>query len=354
MENREQKRLRLQDVADMLGVSRTTVSNVLHGKTKKVSMETIKKISQVLDEQGYVPNMSSRMLVSNVSKIIGIVMSAYYTHGIYATMDPFVGEFIGAVEEEARKAGYYIMLIQGLSIDEVSEVASRWNIDGLVVLFFTPEDYSELKKKLNKDIIMVDAYDKSQYNTGVYRESQKSFYNVGIDDYEGGRMIGRYLLESGYPNAIYAAETNADTDYVRWLGFKMEMEKSGVPCNSDRYILLSHTKEARLWKLEKLIPSLMETHKAIAFASDYNASEAINFFRDHKIKIPEEISVTGFDGNVFSDIIRPSLTTVAQDVTEKGRVTVRRLVELINNENRDVYHTRLPVELIVKDSVKKR
>lgn len=354
MDKQDQKRLRLQDVADMLGVSRTTVSNVLHGKTKKVSIETIKKIRHVLDEQGYVPNMSSRMLVSNVSKIIGIVMSAYYAHGIYASMDPFVGEFIGAVEEEARKAGYYIMLIQGLSIDEVSEVASRWNIDGLIILFFTPKDYDQLKKKLNKDIIMVDAYDKQQYETGVYKEVEKSFYNVGINDYEGGQMIGRYLLENGYPNALYAAETNTDTDYVRWLGFKKEMEKSGISCNMDRYILLSHTKEARLWKLEKLIPALVETHKAIAFASDYNASEAINFFRDHKIKVPDQISVTGFDGNVFSDIIRPSLTTVAQDVTEKGRVTVKRLVELINNENPEKFHIRLPVELQIKDSVKTR
>lgn len=354
MDKKEQKRLRLQDVADMLGVSRTTVSNVLHGKTKKVSMETIKKIRQVLDEQGYVPNMSSRMLVSNVSKIIGIVMSGYYSHGIYASMDPFVGEFIGAVEEEARKAGYYIMLIQGLTIDEVSEVASRWNIDGLIILFFTPEDYYQLKRKLNKDIIMVDAYDKEQYNTGIYKEVEKSFYNVGINDYEGGRMIGRYLLDNGYPNALYAAETNTDTDYVRWLGFKLEMEKSGIPCNIDRYVLLSHQKEARFWKLEKLITALIETHKAIAFASDYNASEAINFFRDHKIMVPDQISVTGFDGNVFSDIIRPCLTTVAQDVTQKGQVTVRRLVELINNENTEIFHTRLSVELQIKDSVKTR
>lgn len=353
MRNEEQpKRLRLQDVADMIGVSRTTVSNVLHGKTKKVSIETIQKVSKLLDEQGYVPNMSSRILASNVSKIIGVVLSAHFSHGIYPSMDPFVGEFIGAVEDEARKQGYYIMMIQGLSIEQVADVASRWNIDGLVVLFYKVHEYAELKRKLNKHVVLVDTYDRDQYDKDQYKESEKAFYNVGIDDYYGGRLIGRYLAQKGYGNALFAAETKADCDYVRWLGFKYEMEVAGFSCDDKRYIHLSQTKEARIWKISKIMPDLIEKHKAIAFSSDYNAAEAINYFVDQGIKVPEQISVTGFDGNVFSEMIRPRLTTVKQDVTEKGKTTVNRLIELINKVEPEKYHIRLGVELVEKDSVK--
>lgn len=68
--------VRIQDIADMAGVSRTTVSNVIRGNTKKVSQETIDKITKILDEQKYVPNMASMSLTGNVSKIIGLV--TYY------------------------------------------------------------------------------------------------------------------------------------------------------------------------------------------------------------------------------------------------------------------------------------
>ena len=76
---------RLQDIADMAGVSRTTVSNVLHGKTKRVSQETIDKIKKLLEENEYVPNMGSMMLTGKGSKIIGFVMGYEYVHG-YAGM----------------------------------------------------------------------------------------------------------------------------------------------------------------------------------------------------------------------------------------------------------------------------
>lgn len=104
---------RLQDIADQVGVSRTTVSNVLHGNTKKVSKEMIRKISEILNQEGYVPDTSSRELTRKGSCIIGLVLGYSCIHGIPSLRDTFVAEFLSGVEETAHRNGYYVMLING-------------------------------------------------------------------------------------------------------------------------------------------------------------------------------------------------------------------------------------------------
>lgn len=128
---------RLQDIADQVGVSRTTVSNVLHGNTKKVSKEMIRKISEILNQEGYVPDTSSRELTRKGSCIIGLVLGYSCIHGIPSLRDTFVAEFLSGVEETAHRNGYYVMLImartkirtgwQRLPPDGMWMVLSSWD-----------------------------------------------------------------------------------------------------------------------------------------------------------------------------------------------------------------------------------
>ena len=108
--------IRLQDIAEMAGVSRTTVSNVINGNTKRVSQKTIDKITTILKEQNYVPHMGSVMLSGHGSRIIGVVLGFSYAHGMQSLQDPFVGELIGTIQMETEENGYYVMLIGGESI----------------------------------------------------------------------------------------------------------------------------------------------------------------------------------------------------------------------------------------------
>lgn len=111
--------IRLQDIADMAGVSRTTVSNVINGNTKRVSQETIDKITAILKEQNYVPHMGSVMLSGHGSRIIGVVLGFAQAHGMYSLQDSFVGELVGTIQMEAEMKGYYVMLIGGKNIQNV-------------------------------------------------------------------------------------------------------------------------------------------------------------------------------------------------------------------------------------------
>ena len=114
--------IRLQDIAEMAGVSRTTVSNVINGNTKRVSQKTIDKITAILKEQNYVPHMGSVMLSGHGSRIIGVVLGFTYAHGMQSLQDPFVGELIGNIRMETEEKGYYVMLIGGEDIQNVVDI----------------------------------------------------------------------------------------------------------------------------------------------------------------------------------------------------------------------------------------
>ncbi len=354
--------IRLQDIADMAGVSRTTVSNVLHGKTKRVSQETIDKIKKILEENNYQPNIGSMMLTGKGSRIIGFVIGYDYTHGYPSTMDPFIGQLLASIQNQAEKIGYYVMIIGGSTEKHVLEIASRWNVDGLIFIGYSEGRYRELRRKLNKKAVLVDTYT---------LQKEYDYQNVGIDDYSGGYQVGEYLLEMGYPDALYIVEETkvlaneavrrlrSDKPFAglcnekRWQGFKAAMEKNGNFCSIRRFIVVPREAQLRKLQYERMIPQLLEAG-ALGFGSDYNAIEMINFLHDHGIKVPDQVSVVGFDDCIYAEFIRPRLTTVRQDVLRKGIMAVERLRRMIEGETLPEMCVSAPVELVVRDSVRRR
>ena len=333
--------IRLQDIADMAGGGRTTVSNVINGNTKRVSQETIDKITRILKEQNYVPHMGSVMLSGHGSRIIGVVLGFATAHGMQSLQDSFVGELIGTIQTEAERKGYFVMLIGGEKIEDVVDMASRWNVEGLIILGYDEERYRQLSRKLNKKMILIDAYPEGEY----------TFQNVGIDDYSGGYQVGEYLYSCGYHRALFIAETDKDSDSRRWNGFKQAMEKKGGFCSKSRLIVVPGEKRQRLSRYEELLPRFLEV-KALAFSSDYGAIEAMNYFFDHGIKVPDQISIVGYDDSIYAEFVRPRLTTVHQDIHQKGVISLRRLHRMIEGETLKEMNIKSPVRLIKRESVK--
>jgi len=107
----------------------------------------------------------------------------------------------------------------------------------------------------------------------------------------------------------------------------------------------------RLKKYEELLPHFLET-KALAFSSDYTAVEAINFFTDKGIRIPDQISITGFDDNFYAQIVRPKLTTIHQDVHQKALLALRKLLLMAEGKEPAEKNVKSPVWLVKRDSVK--
>lgn len=308
---------RLQDIADQVGVSRTTVSNVLHGNTKKVSKEMIRKISEILNQEGYVPNTSSRELTRKGSCIIGLVLGYNCVHGIPSLRDTFVAELLSGVEETAHRNGYYVMLINGQdkNTDQVAEIASRWNVDGLVVLGLDEKKYKELRRQLNKYMVLIDTYPEAEYH----------YVNVGTDDF--------------------------GADHYRWKGFQHQMRSAGIDCGEERHILLPEDLSLRRVMYGHYLDRFVQAG-AVALASDYDAAEVMNYLQDHGIQVPEQVSVTGFDDCIYAELMHPPLTTVRQNVPAKAEAAVELLVRLIRQEPVECKNYVQPVELIRRNSVR--
>lgn len=331
----------IQEIADKTGVSRTTVSNVIHGKTKKVSQATIDKIKKVMDETNFVPNITTMNNDETVTRNIGVV-TYKEIHGMNSMQDPFVGEFLGTIEKELRKRDYHLVFVKADAYEEALSIISAWNMDGLIILGYTEEEYIKLKKKLNKKLILVDAYPEGEY----------TFYNVGINDYDGGYQVGKYLYECGYKNALFLAEMPRGCDLYRWKGFKDAMELHGEICDEERYIIIGKESFSRGNQYRKLLPKFLEA-KALAFSSDFNAVEAIGILKDLGYKVPDDISVVGFDDNIYASLVRPKLTTVRQNVEEKAKTVVEMLFRVLDGDETGEKCVRKNVQLIERNSVKK-
>ena len=103
-------KVRIRDIADELGVSTATVSNVLHGKTEKISERTVKAVEKKLEERGYIPNMAAALLARNNSRIIGVVVNDHLKYEGHVFEDPFISAAVNHLSDRIEEAGYYMML----------------------------------------------------------------------------------------------------------------------------------------------------------------------------------------------------------------------------------------------------
>jgi len=148
----------IKDIADKAGVSPTTVSNVLHGRTEKVSKDTLEYVQKIIEESNYVSNMGARLIANYGSRIIGVIMMYGSRNEKNALQDPFFSEIVGALEREIRNSQYYMMLYTSAGVEESLKLALAWNIEGLIVLGAQADDCRRLKENISIPIVFIDCY----------------------------------------------------------------------------------------------------------------------------------------------------------------------------------------------------
>lgn len=333
----------IKKMAELLGTSTTTVSNVIHGKEGEVSPVMVEKVKKLIEEYDYVPNRNARNLASNRSGIIGLAMKASENKYDNFVKDPFAGELIGAVERFVRAKGYFTMLYVSSDIGEIISSVSSWNVDGLILLGMQKEDGELLNKKMKKPMVFVDAY---------FEDVPFEYVNVGIDDRKGGREITEYLIQSGHQKIAFLADNCMGVDYQRFMGYRDALTRAGLPWSEDNFIRLKPSGADMSLILSQAYERAGD-FTAFICASDYYAAFILNDLKDRGMKIPQELSIVGFDDNVCSRLVRPALTTVHQDVTEKSRVTVEKLFHIINEEDYGANLEQLPVFIVERSSVRK-
>ncbi len=325
-------RIRIVDIADELGVSTATVSNVIHGKTKKISDETVKRVQQLLEERQYIPSMAGILLAQNDSKIIGVVVNDHKKYEGHTLEDRFISASLNALAKEIGQAGKFLMLKVTDAWDEIPKFASMWNMEGMVLIGYCEQDYKKLREQMHIPFVVYDGY----------MESFGNLVNIQVNHFDGGAQVGRYLKSRGHRAVLCISDNDICMDMERFMGLKSEIPNAEL-------MIIPMDQEARIaFYMEHM--GEIRKYSAVFAVSDYYAMDFIQFLKSVEVSVPEDMSVVGFDNVRECEKFVPALTTVKQDNAQRAALAVEMLNRLRNGDCRDK-NMMLPVTLIERDSV---
>ncbi len=330
-----QSRTRIVDIAEALGLSTATVSKVIHGKTEKISEETVKRVQQELERTGYIPNMAGILLARNNSRIIGVVVNDHVKYEGRVLEDGFVMSSLNALSHEVNHRGYFLMIKTTADIRQIPVFASMWNMDGLILMGFCEADYERLRNQMRISFVVYDGY----------FEKCSKVVNLVIDHYDGGYQAGHYFKELGHKNALCISDNYICMDKERIDGF----QKAFAP-GQTRIWQIPNTEKKRMAFYEKKFPELLSSEIRAVFAvSDNYALEFMRFLQGKGIRIPEDVQIIGFDDTLSSRESRPALTTIHQDAALRAQNAIA-CIEAMRDGRACEAGIVLPVRLIKRGS----
>lgn len=332
----EHRRTRIVDIAEELGLSTATVSNVIHGKTKKISDETVQRVQKLLEEKQYIPSMAGILLAQNNSRIIGVVVNDHEKYESHVLEDTFIASSLNELSIEIEQAGYFMMVKTTKEWNEITKFASMWNMEGLVIIGFCEQDYKKLRDSMHIPFVVYDGYFKEQAR----------ICNLIIDNYDGGYQVGAYFSRLGHQKVLCISDNKTYVDWERYQGCLAAMPNQSV----DFMMIPMHKEERRRFYRQHL--EKIKSYTAIFAVSDYYAIDLMQFLQEYGIQIPEEISIAGFDDTPFCQMVYPTLTTVKQDQRQRAKLAVSMLEKLKREEISGMTLT-LPVTLVERKSTGK-
>lgn len=327
------ERIRIRDIAESLGVSTATVSNVIHGKTQRVSEETIRRVQEALEAHHYIPSMAGILLAQNDSKIIGVFVNDHEKYEGHTLEDAFIASSLNHLSAKIEENGQFMMVKQTKNPEEIIQFASMWNMDGVVIIGFCYQDYLYLRSHMHIPFVVYDGF----------CQKAERFVNITIDNFDGGRQVGTYFRSLGHKAALCISDNDTGVDHQRIQGFR---EGFG----GGELLLVPMHKQQRQAFYEKALPRLREV-TAVFAVSDAYAVDLIHFLFRQGISVPGDISVAGFDDIPLCQMLYPPLTTVRQDGALRAQIALTSLKKLADGEPVDTSIT-LPVTLVKRESTR--
>jgi len=326
----------IKDVAQLAGVSYTTVSRALNDK-RGVNRETKSKVLRAARELMYRPNAMARGLVNKRSHSIGLV--------IPDITNPFFPEVARGIEDGANEAGYSTILCntnwehpkEANYIDLLVEK----RVDGIILAPISPAvTFSPQSLRNRVPIVYVDK---------VPRESGGSF--VMIDNVRGGYLATKHLIDSGYREiGFIGAPNDSSTIDERLKGYRMALEEHGLMINKGFIRFGDYKRETGFNIIRKMIRE-KQYPRAIFAENDLLALGVLQGAKEQGLSVPQDIAVVGFDDIPMASFPEVQLTTVYQPKYRMGRLAVEILIEGIDKqENFAERKVVLESELIIRKS----
>ncbi len=333
--HKQSHKVTIVDIAEESGVSYSTVSRVLNGY-EFVKDSTRQRVLATADRLGYVANIQARSLAGGKTNIIGILVPGLD--------NGYIGEIVRGADLALVQSNYNMVLYTTHRFEgkESIYVKSFYNhlCDGLILVIpIMHSTYLDLLHQEQFPYVLVDQNDK----TGASNI-------VDSTNWQGAYDATSYLIKLGHRKIAHISglsEIGSALD--RRDGYLSAMTDHNIPLNPDYIVVGDFYQPSGYEATEKLL-DMVDRPTAIFAGNDLMAFGAYEAIRQRGLRIPEDISVIGFDNIPQALIVYPKLTTVRQSLEQMGRVAVKVLLEQIENPERPPRRITLATQVVERDS----
>lgn len=325
----------IYDVAKEANVSIATVSKVVNN-TGRISEKTKRKVKEVMEELNYRPNMLASALMGKQTKTIGLL--------IPDLVNPFFAELARSIEDRGNELDYHLVIC---NTDYDSEKENNYlsllkqkHVDGFI-LASGFENLDKVEQLIKDDIpVVIVARDFPMFSVNA----------VALDDFMGGYLAAEHFVKLGHENiGIIARDLYSNRERIR--GFNYVLEENGLHINPDfQYVAVpDHISAGK--EMMKIYANGEQCPTAIFACNDLLAAGAIQYAKEIGLKVPEDISVIGFDNTSIASIIEPPLTTIAQPIQGMGKEVMDLMISIIKGEKAEKSRLTLLPSLVERKSV---
>ncbi|WP_208591912.1 LacI family DNA-binding transcriptional regulator [Gracilibacillus suaedae] len=348
--------MRSEDLAKLLGLSRSTISRVINNYPD-IPQATREKVWKAIEEYNYAPNASARNLAGAKNKMIAIILldvnDDEEPHHVKTTEDtiihdnPFFSPIVNAVSDQANKMDYYVLVSISYSKNDLKRVQNIFHqkmIDGAIFVGTQEAEYELIFNLIEQKhkIAMIDTSE-------VYDTDRDAIY-INADNYKGSVKALSYLLELGHTSiGIITGNLNKLSAIERLAGFEKTLMQHGIEPNKDAIYQGDFTENSG-YKGAKHLLSGSNPPTAIFVSNDTMAVGAYKAINELGLSIPEDISIIGFDNSFFSPYLNPPLTTIDISFEDIAKRATTLLIESIEQEHQRRVVEKVNATLIKRES----
>jgi LacI family transcriptional regulator len=323
------------DVASDAGVSNGTVSRVLNND-RHVKQETRERVLKSIEELGYTVNRQARSLAGGRTQIIGVLVPDLGTG--------YIGEIIRGIDAELQLAHYDLMLYttHRTAVKEANYVVelAQGMVDGLLlVLPRNPTDYVGTLQKRHFPFVLID-----------HQGTGKDCPAVGATNWQGAYNATEYLIKLGHTRIGFitgSMDLGASAD--RLEGYQSALRANHIPYLPD-LVCESSFQQSEGYTCGLTLLKQNPPPTAIFASNDVMAMGVMDAVRENGKRIPEDISVIGFDDIPQASMVRPALTTIRQPLRNMGAVAAQMLLDMFKDPDTNPKRIELPTELVIRES----
>ena len=341
---RGSKRVTYQDLADRVGVSKSTVSLAFRD-SKQLSADTVERIMEAARELGYSQDPAARMLRTRRTDSIGILLPQQLDEVLE---NPYFSMFLQGVASVCQREGLTLLLVPPLRGSMLKAIPYA-AVDGFIVCGLE-EDRGEVLALRQRGVptVMVDG------------EDHEGFSSIDVDEEDGTLQLMRHLLRLGHRSfAFVAIETDKGDDVSQWRGSvrtridaistALAQEGLGLDSPGMSVIQVPCTREGGIRAFDEIWRSSQRPSAIVAF-SDIIALGVLEGAHRAGVEVPRDLAVSGFDDIGEAASVHPSLTTVHQPIAAKGRLAAEFLVDEMARTGAEARRERLEATLLVRES----